>query len=102
MATITQVAETIQKVLGEQIETLARQSGFIQRQVTLTGCGFVQALVMAFQAERTASYSEISQSASSLGMRMSAQGIEQRLNERSALRLSAPLSGLSRKLTPNP
>lgn len=84
MATITQVAETIQKVFGEQIEMLARESGFIKRKVTVTGSGFVQALVMAFQAKRSASYSEISQSASSLGMPMSAQGMEQRLNESSA------------------
>jgi len=84
MATITQVAETFQKVFGEQIEVLARQSGFIKRKVTVTGSGFVQALVMAFQAKRSASYSEISQSASSLGMPMSAQGMEQRLNESSS------------------
>lgn len=84
MATITQVAETFQKVFGEQIETIARQSGFIKRKVTVTGSGFVQALVMAFQAKRSASYSEISQSASSLGMPISAQGMEQRLNESSA------------------
>ena len=44
MATITQVAEIIQKVFGEQIEILARESGFIKRQVTVTGSGFVQAL----------------------------------------------------------
>jgi hypothetical protein len=50
MATITQVAETFQKVFGEQIEVLARQSGFIRRKVTVTGGGFFQALVMAFQA----------------------------------------------------
>ena len=84
MATITQVAETFQKVFGEQIEVLARESGFIKRRVIVTGSGFVQALVMAFQAKRSASYSEISQSASSLGMPMSAQGMEQRLNESSA------------------
>lgn len=84
MATITQVAETLQKVLGEQMERLARESGFIKRKVTVTGSGFVQALVMAFQAEHSASYSEISQSASSLGMPLSAQGMEQRLNESSA------------------
>jgi len=84
MATITQVAETIQKVFGEQIEVLARQSGFIKRKVTVTGSGFVQALLMAFQAKHSASYSEISQTASSLGMPMSAQGMEQRLNESSA------------------
>ena len=83
-ATITQVAETIQKVFGEQIEMLARESGFIKRKVRVTGSGFVQALVMAFQAKRTASYSEISQSVSSLGMPMSAQGMEQRLTESSA------------------
>ena len=84
MATITQVAETIQKVFGEQIEVLARESGFIKRKVTVTGSGFVQALIMAFQTKRSASYSEISQSASSLGMPMSAQGMEQRLSESSA------------------
>ena len=84
MATITQVAEIFQKVFGEQIEMLARESGFIKRQVTVTGSGFAQALVMAFQSKRSASYSELSQSASSLGMPMSAQGMEQRLTENSA------------------
>ena len=84
MATITQVAESIQKIFGEQIEVLARESGFIKRKVTVTGSGFVQALVMAFQGKHPASYSEISQSASSLGMPMSAQGMEQRLNQSSA------------------
>jgi len=59
MATITQVGESIQRVFGEQIEILARQTGFIQRQVTVTGCGFVQALVMAFQGQCTASHSEL-------------------------------------------
>jgi hypothetical protein len=84
MATITQVGESFQKVLGEQVEVLARESGFIQRQVTVTGSGFVQAMVMSFQGKRSPSYSEISQSASSLGMPMSAQGMAQRLNERCA------------------
>lgn len=91
MATITQVAETFQKVLGEQVEVLARESGFIQRQVTVTGRGFVQALVMCFQGNRSPSYSELSQSASSLGMPMSAQGMEQRLNERCAQFMKAVL-----------
>lgn len=91
MATITQVAETLQKVLGDQVEVLARESGFIQRQVTVTGSGFVQAMVMSFQGNQSPSYSEISQSASSLGMPMSAQGIEQRLNERCAQFMKAVL-----------
>jgi hypothetical protein len=40
--------------------------------------------VLALQGKRTASYSELSQAASSLGMPMSAQGMEQRFNERCA------------------
>lgn len=91
MATITQVVETFQKVFGEQVEDLARKSGFIQRQVTLTGSGFVQAMVLSFQGNRSPSYSEISQSASSLGMPMSAQGIEQRLNAHCAQFMKAVL-----------
>ena len=108
MATITQVAETFQKVFGEEIEIMARESGFIKRKVTVTGCGFVQALIMAFQAKRTASYSEISQSASSLGMPMSAQGMEQRLNESSAqfmksvleLAVQEKISGMTKSAFP--
>ena len=108
MATITQVAESLQKVLGEQVEVLARESGFIQRQVTVTGRGFVQAMVMSFPGKRSPSYSEISQSASSLGMPMSAQGIEQRLNERCAqfmkavveMALKEKVSGLTKSAFP--
>ncbi len=108
MATITQVAETFQKVLGEQVEVLARESGFIQRQVTICGSGFVQAWVMAGQGKRSASYSDLSQAASSLGMPISAQGLEQRLNERSAqfmkavleLALKEKVSGLAQSAFP--
>lgn len=108
MATITQVAETFQKVFGEQIEVLAQESGFIKRKVKVTGSGFVQALVMAFQGKRSASYSEISQSASSLGMLMSAQGMEQRLSERSAqfmksvleLAIQEKVSGITQSAIP--
>ncbi len=109
MATIAQVAETLQKVLGEQIEVLARESGFIQRQVTVTGSGFVQAMVLSFQGNRSPSYSEISQSASSLGMPMSAQGIEQRLTAHCAqfmkavleMALQEKVSGIAQSAFPN-
>lgn len=91
MATITQVAETIQKVFGQKLEEIAKDSGFIKRKVVVSGSGFVQSMVMAFQANRAASYSELSQSATSLGMPMSAQGMEQRLNENSARFMKAVL-----------
>jgi hypothetical protein len=84
MATIAQIAGAIHKVFGDEIDEIARRSGFVQRQVSLSGKGFVQALVMAFQTNKAASYSEMSACASSLGMSMTAQGLEQRFTERSA------------------
>jgi hypothetical protein len=79
MATIAQIATAIDQVFGDEIEALARESGFIQRQVQVSGIGFVKALVMAFQTHKAASYSEMSACASSLGMPITAQGLEQRL-----------------------
>jgi hypothetical protein len=84
MATIAQIAEAIEHVLGDEVEEMARRSGFIHRRVVVNGKGFVKALVMAFQTNKAASYSEMSACASSLGMPMTAQGMEQRFDQRSA------------------
>ena len=83
MATIAQIAEAIDQVFSEGIEEIARASGFVQRQVKVSGKGFVKALVLAFQTNKAASYSEMSACASSLGMPMTAQGMEQRFDESS-------------------
>lgn len=91
MATIVQIAEAIEKVFGNKVDEMARESEFIQRKVVVDGKGFVQSLVMAFQANRAASYSEMSACASSLGMPITAQGIEQRFDERSARFLKSVL-----------
>ena len=91
MANITQVAQAIEDIFGEKLEELARESKFIKRKVVVNGKGFVQSLVMAFQTNKAASYSEMSACASSLAMPMTAQGIEQRFNERSAQFLKSVL-----------
>ena len=60
MATIAQIAEAIDKLFGNKVEELACESEFIQRKVVVSGRGFVKALIMAFQTNKTASYSEMS------------------------------------------
>jgi hypothetical protein len=84
MATIAQIAGALETLFGDKIEELARESKFIQRKVVVSGIGFVKSLIMAFQGNEAASYSEISACASSVGMPITAQGIEQRFNEQSA------------------
>lgn len=83
MATIAQIAEAIDRVFRNEVEEIARESGFVERQVVVNGNGFVKALVMAFQTNKAASYSEMSVCASSLGMPITAQGMEQRFDESS-------------------
>ena len=83
MATIAQIGQAIDRLFGQEVEELGRESGFIQRKVVVDGRGFVKALVMAFQTNKRASYSEMSACASSLGMPITAQGMEQRFDESS-------------------
>lgn len=84
MATIAQIEQSMHKLFSDQVEAIARESGFIQRKVVVTGSGFIRALVMAFQTNKAASYSEMSACASSLGMLITAQGMEQRFDRSSA------------------
>ena len=86
MAKISQIANSIEEVFDKKfIDNLARSQGFIQREVVVTGSGFVKTLVTSFQANKAASYSEMSACASSLGMPITSQGIEQRFTKVSAL-----------------
>jgi hypothetical protein len=91
MATIAQITEAIEQVFDNRVDELARESGFMQRKVVVNGKGFVQSLVMAFQANKAASYSELSACASSLGMPITAQGLEQRFDESAARFLKSVL-----------
>lgn len=79
---ITRIGMAIQEVLGAKADQLARESGFIQRRVTVSGSGFVQALVFGFLGNPALSYGGMSQSAATVGMVISAQGLEQRFSER--------------------
>jgi Transposase DDE domain len=72
----------MQKILGEEADGLGRETGFIQRKVKLSGSGFIQALVFGFQSEPELTYGELSQSAAMVGVKMSAQGLEQRFSKK--------------------
>jgi hypothetical protein len=84
MDMMTQVAEAMQTVLMDQADTLGRAVGFVQRQRKLSGSRFVQAVVFGFQAKPGSSYTDLSQSAASVGAVVSPQGLEQRFTEEAA------------------
>ena len=84
MENITQISQAMQTVLMEEADELAKETGFIMREVKLTGRAFIQSLVFGFQSNPDLTYGELSQSAAMLGLEMSAQGLEQRFSRRAA------------------
>lgn len=84
MSTIPQVAQVMQAVLMDKADALGRELGFVQRQRKLSGSTFIQALVFGFQAEPGATYEDLSQSAATVGVAISPQGLEQRFTETAA------------------
>ncbi len=84
MTTVARVAEDVQWLLGDEADQLGRETGFIQRQVKLTGSTFAQMLVFGTLNSPQISYTDMSQDATLIGVPMSAQGLAQRFTERAA------------------
>jgi hypothetical protein len=77
---INELAENLQKLLIEDANTIGRESGFIQRQRKLSGASFAQALLFGWQANPHASLEDLCQSACQAGVKISPQGLQERLN----------------------
>lgn len=84
MKNITQLTQKLQSVLGEIADRAGEQSGMIQRKRKLTGSTFVQTMVLGKLSNPDASFEELSQTARALGVTITAQGLEQRLDQRAA------------------
>ena len=78
MTTITELSQTLQALLTDTANAVAKTSGFIQRQRQVTGAGFAQTLVLGGLAQPDATRKQQQQAAVQVGMPISAQGLEQR------------------------
>lgn len=84
MTTITEVAQTLQVVLTETARIAGQASGFVQRASKMDGAGMTQTLVFGFLANPQATWEELSQTAATLGLDISAQGLDERLTAKAA------------------
>src|SRR5512136_892006 len=73
MKTIAQIAKAMQTVLTTTADRLSRKVGFVQRTGKLDGSHFVQTLVFGFMDQPQATYEDLSQSASVVGVEISPQ-----------------------------
>lgn len=84
MATIPQISQAMQTVLGPTAERIGWETRFQQRKSKLTGSGFVQTLVYGSLSKTDLSYTDLCDSALDVGIAISAQGLEQRFSPASA------------------
>jgi hypothetical protein len=92
MHSLTQVAEALQSVLTTVADQLARASGFVQRQSKLTGAKFAQTLVFTWLNDPAATYEQLAQTATALGVPITAQGLDDRFTPAAAQFLKALLA----------
>lgn len=81
---ITQISKQMKLALTESAELAAKKTNLIQRKVKVTGTSLAQTLVMGWWQNPHESIEGLSQVAHSVGLKISPQGLEQRLNEKTA------------------
>lgn len=84
MLTVTQVSKAMQTVLTRAANQAGRTTGFIKREVKLSGATFCQSLVFGWLANPEATLEELSQTAALVGVQITPQGLEQRFTEAGA------------------
>jgi hypothetical protein len=70
----------VQFFSNEGVEEAARQTGFVRRTSAITGMRFLKAVVMGFLEKPGSSLNDLAQSFLDLGVEVSAQGIDERIN----------------------
>src|SRR6266545_3771028 len=84
MNSIPQVAKALRTVLSRVANRAARTTGCVRRRSKLSGAKFVQTLVFGWLANPEATYEELAQTAATVGVKVTAQGVEQRFSEAAA------------------
>jgi hypothetical protein len=78
MNILSQIADSMQVVLNETANAIARKTGFIKRQRKLKGSDFVQTLVFGWLGNPDSTIDELAQTAVSIGVSISPQGLDKR------------------------
>lgn len=98
MTTIAEVAESMQRVLTTTAERVARQTGFVQRDSKLDGALFVQTMVFGCLRKPETKLGDLTQTAASLHLRISNQGLDQRFTPAAAKLLKEVLDAVATEI----
>ena len=84
MEILSQVAEGMQAVLTKASDIIGGETGFVKRLRKLSGSGFVQTLVFGWLSNPDSTLEELCQSAATLGIYISPQGLNKRFTPQAA------------------
>lgn len=84
MTSVSQLCQTFQTVLTTVADRAARATRFVQRRSKLTGATFVQTLVFGWWDDPEATYEQLAQTATGLGVPITAQGLDSRFTPEAA------------------
>lgn len=98
MTTIPQVAEAMQRVLTTTAQRVARQTGFVQRDSKLDGALFAQTMVLGCLRRPETKLGDLTQTAASLHLQISNQGIDQRFTPAAARLLKEVLDAAATEI----
>lgn len=84
MTSVAEIGLALKRVLGESGDKVARARGFTRRESKLTGAKFAQAAVLGWLNKPEATLDELSRAAASVGVTISAQGLDQRFTPEAA------------------
>jgi hypothetical protein len=92
VTSIAALVPTLQTLLTTTADQAGRDSGLIQRVRVFTGASFVQTLVFAWLGNPDATLANLAQTAATLGVRITGQGIADRFSPESAACLAQVLT----------
>ena len=84
MSSVPQVAQALQIVLTTEADRVARETGFVKRESKMGGAEFAQTLTFGWLANPQATLEELSQTAATLGVVITPQGLDARFTPAAA------------------
>jgi hypothetical protein len=78
MTTISELSTILQQLLTTQADTIAKTTGFIQRQRQITGAGFAQTLILGASTSQKTTCKHYHHQSVQAGLQVSVQALDQR------------------------
>ncbi len=75
----------IKEFFGDTVNQIARRTKFVQRESALDGLKFLQAMVFGFIENPRASLNHLAQVCLDLGVKITSQGVDERINQYSVV-----------------